>query len=102
MAQVQRHISYLLKVGGSSSGDSGGGSSSSDGYTVMVNKDGDLLGNYTVTSSPFTVDFTSPTSSLSVSCTNNQTGVISSLGSGSYRLTITNVTSSTVCDIEYG
>ncbi len=88
--------------GGSSSGDSGGGSSSSDGYTVMVNKDGDLLGNYTVTSSPFTVDFTSPTSSLSVSCTNNQTGVISSLGSGSYRLTITNVTSSTVCDIEYG
>ena len=88
--------------GGSSSGDSGGGSSSSDGYTVRVNKDGDLLGNYTVTSSPFTVDFTSPTSSLSVSCTNNQTGVISSLGSGSYRLTITNVTSSTVCDIEYG
>ena len=87
---------------GSSSGDSGGGSSSSDGYTVRVNKDGDLLGNYTVTSSPFTVDFTSPTSSLSVSCTNNQTGVISSLGSGSYRLTITNVTSSTVCDIEYG
>ena len=87
--------------GGSSSGD-GGGSSSSDGYTVKVNKDGDLLGNYTVTSSPFTVDFTSPTSSLSVSCTNNQTGVISSLGSGSYRLTITNVTSSTVCDIEYG
>ena len=95
---------YQLSVegGGSSSGDSGGGSSSSDGYTVMVNKDGDLLGNYTVTSSPFTVDFTSPTSSLSVSCTNNQTGVISSLGSGSYRLTITNVTSSTVCDIEYG
>ena len=92
---------YQLSVEGSSSSESGG-SSSSDGYTVKVNKDGDLLGNYTVTSSPFTVDFTSPTSSLSVSCTNNQTGVISSLGSGSYRLTITNVTSSTVCDIEYG
>ena len=71
-------------------------------FTVTLNVDGELKNTSSVSGgSKYEKTFTSPTSNMSCSCTNNQTCSIEHSSGVSYMFTIDSVTADTTCDVTY-